>query len=195
MATQPKPNPITADQYETFAGAPGYRDELINGRIVMTPDAKPLHQHIQKNIQRLLEAACQDSGYIVNGDSNIKLTHIDMPSPDVFVVTASGWLHAMRTGQYLNEPPLLAVEILSPSQYSTSPLPTPAGPEMVEKIHVYLAAHVEAIWIVDPKNRVVTFYENGKPYREIGELALPSPLKGSIQVSAMFDGLPKNSFA
>jgi hypothetical protein len=30
--------PITADQYEGFEGFPGLRDQLINGRIVLSPN-------------------------------------------------------------------------------------------------------------------------------------------------------------
>src|SRR5438874_2194855 len=58
MTTQS--NPITVIQYEhSFEELPGFRDELINGKIVMTPQPKPLHQHIRKNLERLLDAACQ----------------------------------------------------------------------------------------------------------------------------------------
>jgi Uma2 family endonuclease len=179
MATHPITHPITVDQYlHSFEGCPGWRDELINGRIVMTPDAKPLHQHIQKNIQGLLSAACAGSGYIANGDSNIELTPVDMPSPDAFVVSWPAWRRAMLADKYLNVKPLLVVEILSPGQ------------NVDEKVGIYLAARVDAIWVVDPKTRSVTFYEDQKPYREIGELALPHPLKGSIPVSAIFAGVP-----
>src|SRR5215472_8821226 len=96
-------HPIMAEQYEhSFAGVPGFRDELINGRIVMTPDAKPLHQQVQQNIRILLEAACKTSDYVCHGNTNIKLTPHDMPSPDLFIVSWQAWRRAMRNNEYVN---------------------------------------------------------------------------------------------
>ncbi len=178
MAT--KTNPITVEQYEnSFEGCPGWRDELINGRIVMTPDAKPLHQQIQRNIQRALEAACEGTEYIVNGNSNIKFPDLhSMPSPDVFVVPTSKWEEAMRAGVYLDTTPLLTVEILSPDQ------------DISEKVEIYLKAGVGALWIVDPKNKTVLSYVGNRKhtYQLPDEIYLPMPLKDSIKVAVIFAG-------
>jgi Uma2 family endonuclease len=54
IATQIKPTPITVEQYEDFEGFPGLRDELINGKIVLPPQPKPLHQQVSENIHGLL---------------------------------------------------------------------------------------------------------------------------------------------
>lgn len=183
MATideQTNMHPITVEQYlNSFECYPGLRDELINGRIVMTPNAKPLHQHIQRNIQRLLDAACKGSGYIVNGDSNIELTPVDMPSPDVFVVSWPAWRRAMCEDKYLSVKPLLAVEILSPGQ------------DVSDKLAIYLTVRIDAVWVVDPKTRTVTVYANLEklPYREDNEIPLPPPLRGSINTVDIFTGL------
>ena len=147
MATQENTHPIMVAQYlNSFQGHPAFRDELIDGRIVMTPQPKPLHQHICKNVQRLLDAICEGTDYIVNGDSNIELTPFDMPAPDVFVVRATAWEEAMRAGEYLCTPPLLAVEILSPGQ------------EVQEKVRLYLSAGVDAVWVVYPSTRATLVY-------------------------------------
>jgi Uma2 family endonuclease len=180
MATQT--NPITVEQYEhSFEGYPGLRDELINGRIVMTPDAKPLNQHIQRNIQRALEAACEDTEYTVNGDSNINFRELNSaPSPDVFVVATARWSEAMKAGTYLDVPPLLAVEILSPGQ------------DISEKIEVYLKAGVSVLWVVDPNNKTVLYYAGYRKhlYQLSDEIYLPMLLNGSIKVANIFAGTP-----
>lgn len=180
MTTQT--HPITVAQYEhSFEGYPGLRDELINGRIVMSPKAKPLHQHVRNNILRILDSACERTDYIANGNSNIKFPASNSaPSPDVFVVETSKWKEAMRAGTYLDVPPLLAVEVLSPSE------------NVDEKVDIYLDAGVTALWIVDPNNRTVLVYSGRENslYKEHTEICLPFPLHGSVQVDLIFAGLP-----
>jgi Uma2 family endonuclease len=171
---------ITAEQYRhSFEGHPGLRDELINGRIVMHPLPKPLHQHVRQNIVLLLDAACEGTGYIANGNSNIELTPFDMPSPDVFVVSIPAWERAMQEGKYLNVKPLMAVEVLSPSE------------DVSEKVNIYLTAQVDAVWVVDPTNRTVLVYASLKklPCQEHSEISLPSPLQGAVEVDDIFAGL------
>src|ERR1035437_7436320 len=175
-------NPITVAQYEhSFEGYPGLRDELINGRIVMTPLPKPLHQQIKSNIEGLLDAACEGKEYTVNGNSNIKFPSSNSaPAPDVFVVARDRWEDAMRAGTYLDVPPLLAVEVLSPSE------------EVNEKVDIYLDAGVMALWIVDPKNRTVLVYSGRENslYKDHADIRLPFPLPGSVQIDLIFAGLP-----
>jgi Uma2 family endonuclease len=183
MATQTNTHPIMAAQYiHSFEGFPGVCDELINGRIVMTPQPKPLHQHIRKNIERLLDPACAEANYTANGDSNIELTPFDMPAPDVFVVSVPAWKRAMRDGEYLKVKPLLAVEILSPDQ------------DISEKLAIYLTARLDAIWVVDPNHRTVMVLgqlEN-RTCQPCDEITLPYPLAGSVRVSDFFAGVPNN---
>lgn len=183
VATQA--NLITVEQYlESFEGYPGLRDELINGRIVMTPQPKPLHQHIVRNLQGLLDIACKGTDYIVNGDSNIKFQNSNSaPAPDVFVVESSKWREAIINGTYLDTPPLIAVEILSPSQA-----------DLNEKIDIYLEAGVAVLWIVDPKNRTVLIHTGQREsfyQKDHDEIDLPKPLNGSVKLADIFAGLPE----
>src|SRR5450755_4309493 len=67
-----KAPPITVEQYEAFEGYPGLRDELIDGEIALSPQPKPFHQQVAKNIERLLEQALKGQSYIVRQNSNIK---------------------------------------------------------------------------------------------------------------------------
>jgi Uma2 family endonuclease len=56
-----KAPPITIEQFEAFESFPGLRDELIRGEIVLSPQPKPFHQQIAKNIERLLERVLPES--------------------------------------------------------------------------------------------------------------------------------------
>ncbi len=170
-------NPITVEQYlSSFEGCPGWNDELINGRIVMSPGAKPLHQQIQRNIQRALEVACKDTDYIVNGDSNINFQHLDSsPSPNVFVATKESWRRAIDSGEYLDTVPLIAVEILSPSQK-----------EVHEKVDIYRSAGVREVWVVSPKNKTVTIHMPEGVIETANDILLSPPLSGRIAVEDLF---------
>jgi Uma2 family endonuclease len=53
--------PITFEQYEEFEAPDGFRDELINGRIVVSPEAKPLHHEIAANVFGLLKKAGREN--------------------------------------------------------------------------------------------------------------------------------------
>ncbi len=56
MASALSAPPITIEQYLTFESPEGYRDELINGKIIVSPEAKPLHFDIAENLYELLKA-------------------------------------------------------------------------------------------------------------------------------------------
>jgi len=141
-------HPITVEQYERFEGYPGLRDELINGRIVMNPQPKPLHQHVLLNIMDILRRCVwEGTEFVVNTNSNIKFPALNsMPAPDVFIVSKKAWVEAIEANQYLSSLPFLVVEILSESNRQK---------HIDQKIQVYLDAGVPEVWVVDPKERVV----------------------------------------
>lgn len=56
----------------------------------------------------------------------------------------------------MTEPPLLAIEILSPTQ----PLDN-----LIQKARVYLEAGVESCWIVQPSLETITVFQTGKKAR------------------------------
>jgi Uma2 family endonuclease len=135
--------PITVEQYEHFEGYPGLRDELINGRIVLSPQPKPLHQEVVENFRRLLDAALSKSEYIVRQNSNIRFKKAHtMPAPDLFVVRREVWLAAIKANKYLAEAPLIAIEVLSRANREKG---------VEDKTRVYLSNGVQHVWIADPK--------------------------------------------
>jgi Uma2 family endonuclease len=82
----------------------------------------------------------------------------------------------------LDVPPLLAVEILSPSE------------DVNEKVDIYLDAGVVALWIVDPKNRTVLDFSGRERflYKEHTEIRMPFPLHGSVQIDLILAGVPED---
>jgi Uma2 family endonuclease len=143
VATALTAPPITIDQYLGFEGYPGLRDELINGRIVLSPQPKPHHQQVVKNLFLILNKAFESSGFTVQMNSNIRFDNSNsMPAPDIFAVRSDVWERAVKQDAYLSEPPLLVVEVISPSN----------RPKKVqEKAGIYASNGVEHIWVIYPK--------------------------------------------
>lgn len=149
----------------------------------MSRKAKPLHQQARRNIERLLDSACERTAYIANGNSNIKFPASNSaPAPDVFVVETSRWEEAIEKETYIDVPRLLVVEVLSPSE------------DVSEKIGIYLDAGVVSIWVVDPERRIVLVYGGSekRQYDKHTEISLPGPLNGSVGIDDIFSGLPES---
>ena len=172
--------PITIEQYEGFEGYPGLRDELINGRIVMSPEAKPLHQLVAKKIERAFDDLTEGSAYVANQDTNFKFPALNsMPAPDVFIVRRDEWLEACRQEAYMSTPPLVAVEILSPANRRS---------RVAEKVGIYLTAGVLSVWVVDLKRQMVRVHSTGTEivYGSSDSIPLPVPLTGSVALEGIF---------
>ncbi len=75
------------EQYLSFTAPAGFRDELINGEIILSPDPKALHQEVAHRICRLLERKLKRSGLLARQRTNMQMPQDDsMPSPDVVEV-------------------------------------------------------------------------------------------------------------
>ena len=78
----------------------GYRDELIYGRIIVSPEPKALHYDVADNLYRLLTAAAGKK-YRVAQRMNLRFPEEkSMPSPDVFVVELNEWKRARAENVY-----------------------------------------------------------------------------------------------
>jgi len=151
----------------------GFRDELVYGRIIVSPQPKPLHFVIADNIyERLKKAAGQK--YRAVQRMNLRfLAAKSMPSPDVFVISREAFQLALRANGYPEgSATILAVEVLSPSNRKK---------HIDSKVELYLDSGIE-VWVVNPKkaeikvhkgDEVRTFGPNGE-----GKLPVPAQLGG-----------------
>ena len=154
MASAISAPPITIEQYLTFESPEGYHDELINGRIVVSPDPKPLHLDIAENLFDLLRAAVGDA-YKVGQRINLRFpAENSMPSPDVFVLDRDSWNAARAANEYpLGSKALLVVEVISPGN---------RGNGLRIKAELYQKNSIE-LWVVYPTKREVKVYRPGNP--------------------------------
>jgi Uma2 family endonuclease len=142
----PVPPLITFEQYEAFEAPEGYRDELIHGRIVASPEAKPLHHEVAENIYALLKKFARKKHKVAQR-MNLRFADAhSMPNPDVFVIHKKEWKRALVESVYPEgREVVLAVEVISPSNRP--------GP-LKSKVDIDLKHGLE-VWVADPKKREV----------------------------------------
>jgi Uma2 family endonuclease len=173
---------VSIRDYLSYEAPEGYRHELIEGEIVLSPEPKPLHEDICRNLVRELETALAGSGFLVRTRTNAIL-HADesMPSPDVFVIDKTRWTNARDNDTYPEGSPQLPVEVYSPAN----------RPGILRrKIGLYLKNGALAVWVVYPKSRTITVHEQSDltaEYRMGEHVPLPAALsRRSIGVAEIF---------
>jgi Uma2 family endonuclease len=139
----------------------GRRYELDDGVLVMTPPPVYAHQLVLHRLEVLLEAACPAEYQVVPGPG-VEISDTSYRVPDLVVVRTSS---VAITDKNLSQPPVLAVEIASPST---------AAYDRNRKKTVYAEFGIPAYWIVapDPQSPSITAYAlNGASYAESGRAA------------------------
>jgi len=118
------------------------RFELIDGRLVLTPRALPIHQFISVRANNAIEEHCPD-GIMVNVEQAVRLNRANELCPDVMVFREEG------AGQspIMSADVLLVVEVISPSSKSIDP---------GKKFEYYGNLGIPAYWIIDPLAARVT---------------------------------------
>ena len=178
-----KAPPITTEQFLAFQAPLGFRDELIEGEIVLSPDPKPIHHDVAEQVYLLLRNCLPQNLYKVGSRVNIKLDRDhSMPSPDVFVLPHAEWMDARRKNAYPTTSPMLAVEVISPANRKK---------RILQKVEIYLKNGSKAVWLVYPKARKVEVYSSGKPeptiYLDKDVITPPHPLpQASLAIRDIF---------
>lgn len=152
--------PLTVDDLDPlFELESGYRFELDEGVLVISGAPLVLHQIVSAKLTYALMAACPP-GMIVIPATGVLITGTQFRIPDL-VVTRTDALGA----KYLDKPPLLAVEIASPST---------GAYDRTRKKQVCADFGIKDYWIItpDPKNPDITaFTLTGKHYTQDGYAA------------------------
>ncbi len=189
IATEPERKLMTAEEFLAIP-EDGIARELIHGIVKERGMSLRNRQHasVQSRIAaRLLlwlEAQPMPHGDVVDGDCGFRLRRDPdlLVGPDVAYVSAEVLDRIDLKSAYLDGPPLLAVEILSPSDI---------GQDVFDKVELYLEAGV-IVWEIDPKFRVVRVHRPGRfveSYNMTQEVDADPYLPGlRIPVAAMFAG-------
>ncbi|HEX5041699.1 MAG TPA: Uma2 family endonuclease [Candidatus Polarisedimenticolaceae bacterium] len=119
----------------------GRRYELVRGTLLVTPSPRPRHQRISKRLSRLLEDYFERGGLgeVFPAPTDVILTQEDVFVPDLLVVGDPRDV----TDRAIEAPPLLVVEILSPSTRKQ---------DRGVKAQRYAELGILHYWIVDPEH-------------------------------------------
>jgi Uma2 family endonuclease len=123
----------------------GHRYELLDGTLLVTPAPNVDHQRCVGALLALLRDARQSGHTVLHAPLDVRLSRTTVLEPDVLVARTVDLTPARLEG-----PPLLAVEVLSPSTRHI---------DLGTKRLAYEAAGVPAYWLVDPDGPSLTVLE------------------------------------
>lgn len=118
----------------------GLRYELLDGTLLVSPAPGVWHQEVAGALYRLLYSACPPQLHVVIAPFEWRDSKRTALQPDVLVARHSDLL-AVDGGKFLARPPVLAVEVLSPSTRRI---------DRLSKLSAYEEAGVASYWLVDP---------------------------------------------
>ena len=152
---------MTAEQFFDFVHHPEQANrwyELVRGEVIEWPPPVKRHGFVGANIARILGNYTFQvgHGYLTGNDSGVILTRDPdtVRGPDVAVYDDAEHYQDLHP-KYGEVPPILAVEVLSPSD---------TFKRVSGKIDDYLTNGVKVVWLVDPEERIVTVYRPGGHY-------------------------------
>lgn len=155
---------ITAEEFSRMPDPPdGSKQELVRGVIVTMPPPKGLHGYTCSRVDRrvgnfvdshgLGHVFANDTGFVTERDPDT------VRGPDVSYWSKTR-LPEIPKDEYIDIPPDLAVEVVSPSDHFT---------RINRKVIEYLDKGVRLIWVVDPEDRTVTMYRSRTNYAILTE--------------------------
>jgi Uma2 family endonuclease len=137
---------IRGELREKAPTVPGERPMTVRNRF---------HSRVMMLVGHLLlgwlERQPEPRGQVFGGEAGVRLRRTPDSTVGVDVVYVAADVVARQTDDttLIDGPPVLAVEILSP---------TDTQEEIHEKIDEYLAAGVALVWVIDPADRTVRVY-------------------------------------
>jgi len=128
---------FTIDDLDAFPENDGLRYQLLEGSLVVNPAPVPLHQRMVTRMLLALAATCPPELEVLAGPVGVVLGEATELQPDVLVVGRD----TVRGAKKAPAPPLLVVEVLSPSTRLF---------DLGSKRLAYREGGVGAYWIADP---------------------------------------------
>ncbi len=190
MATDTKSGTMTFEEIYALPND-GIERELIRGELRERPTVtrrNQWHSRVEPQIAALLlqwlKTQPKPRGQVVSGEAGFRLRKepetgvgIDVAYVSSEIITATP-----KNSPFFEGPPVLAVEILSPSDTQE---------DIDDKIAVYLETGVRLVWIVNPRFQTVTVYQPGsnpQMFSADQELSAEPHLPGfRVSVAALFD--------
>ncbi len=133
----------------------GFQEELIEGEIVLSPNAKKRHNDVVSRIERKL-LPLEDQGFVVRGEVACRLSPKSLPNTDAAVFRKERW-DIVDPDDFICEAPALAIEVVSPGNRNR---------KLLTKVDLYLEHGAEQVWLIYPKTQTVNVLSNDGGSRE-----------------------------
>lgn len=114
----------------------GHRYELIDGVLIVTPSPRVRHQRVLANLFRILHESASPDLEVLFAPVDVLLADNTVLQPDLLVASREAFTETELAG-----PPLLAVEVLSPSTRSI---------DLLLKKERLQRAGCPHYWVIDP---------------------------------------------
>ena len=175
-------------EYMQYTAPLGFRDELIEGELILSASPNRRHADVCHQLTRLLEKLVDESQFVVRNDVTLVLNWDEeagnRPRPDVFVMDRQRWINSDAQGGYPEGSPQLTIEVLSPSNTKE---------EMDRKRRMYLHTGAIEVWLVNHVEETVEVYTQSQAavtYRLRSSIPLPPEIGGgTISVKDIFTGI------
>lgn len=154
---------MTADEFLQWVHQPENADryfELEHGKVIEMPPPIPWHGFLTAQIAHILRlrADTNGTGFVLSNDAGVVVEQNPdtVRGPDVSYYTEAvsdpaQFENLLR--KYMTTPPVIAVEVLSPSDRVN---------RVAAKVDEYLAFGVKQVWVVDPETKDVAVHRPGK---------------------------------
>ncbi|MFN0136174.1 MAG: Uma2 family endonuclease [Phycisphaerae bacterium] len=145
---------MTVAEYARCIDAPGYRSEIIDGVVYVSPSPLPQHSYWQRLVQRTLERYCDKHSDRLNHvatDVDVVIRHRGKPTrvrPDVAAFCAFPSLaQIVKANDWALYQPLVVAEIISAAR---------AAKDIERNRALYwLAGGIAEYWIIDPRRNAL----------------------------------------
>jgi len=179
VTTLPRGRTLTVDDLAAMPDD-GHRYELIDGALIVTPAPSVRHQTVSMELATLLRLASPRRLKVLAAPLDVVLDQRTSVQPDLLVAGREDF-----GTQNLPSPPLLAVEILSPSTQLL---------DLNLKKAAYERAGVASYWVVDPAiPRLVVWELREGVYVQVAEVegdepwTAQAPFAVTVVPSALID--------
>ena len=136
----------------------GFDREYIDGEVVERPLPDRLHSKIEFRLAGIFLALAQTRPFFGHTNVRSRVASTRIRIPDISIYAGKEPLEDVPS-----EPPLIAIEILSPDDRHS---------DLMQKFEEYRAWGVPHIWLVDPRKQRLHTYLEGS-LNEVAELRIP----------------------
>lgn len=161
--------------YEDYRRLPddGWRYEVIQGELYMTPAPLTIHQRCKGNAFAALWNFNEqnDKGIVLDAPYDVILSDLASPvQPDVLFVVKDR-MHIVKE-EHVEGAPDLIIEILSPSNWFV---------DRRKKFEIYAKAGVREYWIIDPAARTIELFAlHGSRYELRGKFGIGETVHSEV---------------